>query len=139
MASGRQRLHGEELLDGQIRVAGTQVERSGGSGNAEPDGRQQRVGSLAELLQRDGEQRLEDSLAALHRLVGGLQRLLLALARRHFHVEHDEDANHRTDEPGNICAPSKLDPKTTSKGDMIKVSHGGECKPVKTYEFDPTR
>jgi hypothetical protein len=42
---------------------------------------------------------LEDPLAALHGLRGGLQRLLLALARQHLHVEHDEYADHGANKP----------------------------------------
>jgi hypothetical protein len=45
---------------------------------------------------------LEDSLATLDRLVGGLQRFLLALARRHFDVENDEDANDGSNESKRI-------------------------------------
>ena len=42
---------------------------------------------------------LKDSLAPLQRLRGRLQRLLSALPRGHFNVEHDKDARHGAHEP----------------------------------------
>jgi hypothetical protein len=80
VAPWSERLHRKELFD-RCHVTRAEIERSGGSSDAESDRRKERVGGFTELFQGYGEERLEDSLATLNGLVGGLQGLLLALAR----------------------------------------------------------
>ena len=93
VAAGGKGLHWEQLLNGS-HVAGTQIKRRCRPRDAKSDGSQERIRRFAELLERDGEYGLENSLAALHRLVGGLQRLLFALAWRHLDVKYDENSDH---------------------------------------------
>merc|ERR1719234_329538 len=97
-------IHIEELIHSTAVSSQTiEGERCSGSGHPKSHRSQQGVASLAELLDGEVDQSLEDPLAPGKRLDGTCRGFLLVLTRRRLNREHNKESSNGADKTTDCC------------------------------------